>query len=209
MSSDKDHDRDKDYDPLTEAMSFGTIWTTSLFESSDAPYKISRGGKAFRIPRQIVWWGIPGFIIGLFLGWVLLVKLFNGGTVILPIVLSIGIIFGAAFSILGRWSPMKKDTGEDLKTYIMIKLRKRIATGRTLSGKTSVEYYNSKAIDPENGGRIVKCQMWLGTQPLSSSAPKNPYYQGVYVTPYKLERQGEFKIFDSIDVDDGLNSGFE
>lgn len=207
MSDDKEFDRDKDYDPLSEAMNFGTIWTTSMFESVDAPYKISRGGKAFRIPRQLVWWGIPGFIFGSFLGWLLLMKIFNGGVLVVPIVITMGVLFGAIFFVVGRWSPMRKDTGEDLKTYILMKIRRRIATNKTTSGKTSVEMYNSKAIDEQNGGRVVKCQMWLGTQPLSSSAPKDPYYKGVYITPYTLEKKGEYNIIDTSDIDDGLNKG--
>lgn len=207
MSDENNFDRDSENDPLTNAMQYGTIWTVSLFEKNGAPYKITRGGTSIRIPRQLVWWGIPGFALGAFIGWLIFIKILGMSMIVAPVIITIGALFGMGFYLLGRWSPMAKDTGEDLKTYAMIKMRKRIATRKSSSGKkTSIEYYNSKAVGDPQKGMVVKCQMWLGTQPLSTSAPKDPFYKGVYKTPYVFKKSGEYVPIDTKTVDDGLGS---
>lgn len=207
MAENKEYDPD-DIDPLGEAMSYGTVWTTSMFEHNNAPYKITRSGMSWRIPRQLPWWGIPGAAIGGFIGWLIFIKILNGGMLIYPIVITLALVFGVVFTMIGSWSPMRKDTGEDLKTYIILKLRKKVATRKTPTGeKPSSAYYNSLAVGDPQVGRVVKCQMWLGTQPLSTAAPKDPFYKGVYRTPYVMKKSGDFIPLDPTRIDDGLGTG--
>lgn len=200
-------EKELDYDPAVEASSYGTIHTTGLFDREKSSLKISRMGVInIRIPWATIIWGGVFFFIGLGFWFLILVKMLGGGTTAFLFTIFLAGLFGIAGAKLGNWSPMAKSTGEDLLTYFSVILRQKISVGGFSSRKPSETILNSKAVGNEDG-RLVKCQLWLGTQPLYDAPPMNPYEYD-YMTRLYVPPRGERKVMPTKGYKDGLGDRF-
>lgn len=202
----RNYDDNTDYDAFSESLRFGTIETTPLFEKDDKSFKLSPGGGAFSIRikwSSIIWGGIFGLITFLIL--ISLYLWLKPGWVFIVLIVTITFTAVMGGGMLGRWSPMQKSTGEDLITYILFKIRQRLATnGALIGGKRPAQVkLNSMAIAKSSGGKIVDCDVYLGTQPMYSVPQIDPYDFSKN-TPFFLDSRGEYKTFNSSLYDDGL-----
>lgn len=191
-----------DYDPEAAAMSYGTVWTNSLFDPGTPALKFARHGVVnIFIPwAAIIWGGLFAIIFGA-IGGLFFLGLFNMGGLGIPIVAFIAGLGGLIGAKIGLWSPMQKSTGEDLITYFMIAIRSRIGRG---GGKVSTTKLNSKMYGGAEG-RVIECTQWLGTQPLRNAPPMSLYEEDEdFATEYHIKPGGEFDVMRSSDYRDGL-----
>lgn len=183
-------------------MRYDCIEVTSLFNKGLKEFKFSRGGVvSVRIPWVSILWGGAFFVItGLIsLPIISLIGGFDSPVLLAMITVT---IFGATLSgaKLALWSPIKKETGEDLTTYFKILVRERLLYAG-VKGKVSTTRLNSRA--DNHNGRIVECTQWLGTQPLTDAPPMSAEILD-YTTPVVLYPLGEFVPVDNSYYDDGL-----
>lgn len=193
-------------DPIARAIEFGTIETTNLFDRGNPSFKFSAQGLInIRIPWSTIAWGI---LFGL--SFFLIVNtffntVFSIGIFTMPVLLA-GTIFSTILGAkIGGWSPISKETGEDLASYIIFAIRRKVALGGFGQGKQSVAYKFTKAVGTK--GRIMKCDRWMGTQPLRGAPPQSPY-KGEDVFPYDIYPIGELKTVPSSLFNDGLGERF-
>lgn len=200
-------DKEIEYDAQTEALNYGTIWTNALFERDGNVLKISRGGGLLTIRilwASIIWGGFFALVAGL-IGFLFFVKILGAGMFAIPFIFG-GVLTGALIGVkLGRWSPIQRQTGEDLITYMKMKLRKKITYGG-LAKRPDTTILNSLAVGGEEG-RLVRCQRWLGTQPLHKAPPMSAF-EDDYTTTYDLYPRGEYKVAPSALYRDGLPERF-
>lgn len=200
----KDDDNKPDYEPDVEAMNYGTVWTNSLFEPGQATFKFSRQGSInIRIPWSAI---IGGSIMGAIFAGIsalIFIMAFDMGMYGFPVVI-FGFVLGAIVGgKIGTWSPMKKTTGEDLMTWIMISIRQRLSSG---GGKISRTELNSMMVGGREG-RIVSCTQWIGTQPLKNAPPMSAYEED-FKSEYVIKPRGEFNTIQSSYYNDGLGDRF-
>lgn len=199
----QDYDDNKEYDAYVEALHYGTIEASSLFDPDDKSIKIGTGG--YRIKHS----QIIGAIIMLFLSSIislLLWRLFGDQFFyLLPFLL----VFVGLMTLLGlhigNMSPTRKTTGEDLMTYIFMMIRKRIGSRSSIifgRGPSKV-HLNSLAVNKANGGRIIECEVYLGTQPVYDAPPINPY-DLKEMSEFSFESSGEMQVLPTKDYDDGV-----
>lgn len=200
-------DNKPEYDAQTEALNYGSIWTNSLFERDGNVLKISRGGGLLTV--RILWasiiWGSAFALIAGLVGFLIFVKILGAGMMAIPFIFG-GVLAAGMIGVrLGRWSPIQKETGEDLMTYMKMKLRKSITYGG-LAKRPSTTTLNSLAIGGEEG-RLVQCQQWLGTQPLHDAPPMSAF-EDDFKTDFDFYPRGEFKVAPSRLYSDGLPERF-
>mgnify|MGYP006902694868 CR=1 FL=1 len=203
----KQYDDNTEYDAFQEAIRYGTIETTALFEPDNRSFKISAGGGS--INYRIRYASIIGACLFLFVGiaiTLLLIFIFGFSPYAIPFILVINGVLFLIGAKVGTMSPMEKTTGEDLITYIFMMLRRNIATRNSILSmkRPSKVKLNSLAINKTNGGRIVDCETFLGTQPLYDAPPINPYDFNE-MSEFFFDPQGEFKTIPSEKYKDGLN----
>lgn len=206
----KNQDDNLEYDAFQESIRYGTIETTPLFENDNKSFKFSSGGGTFNLRirwASIIGAAILGFLaLGIMMG---LYFLFGAPLLMIPFIVAVVLASILAGGRLGRWSPMEKTTGEDLTTYIMIKLRQRLSTNGSIigGGRPSKVQLNSMAISKGSGGRIVDCDVYLGTQPMFNAPPINPYDFNE-MTEFHLVPRGEFSVLPNDRYKDGLGERF-
>ena len=199
--------RDEENDLISKAIEYQTINTTGLFERGNPALKISRGGVVnIRIEWAAIIWGGCFGVLTLLFNFLLFVKILKApGTVSAFFIITATIIFTVVGAKLGTWSPMNKDTGENLVTYFKIMIRSRLARGGMGDGKQSETELFSYAVVPD--GQIVNCKRWIGTQPLRNAPPMSPYKED-YRTQYKLYTNGCPRVVNSEKYQDGLGDRF-
>lgn len=184
------------YDVQEEAFRYGTIRTSALFDRGPSSFKL-RFGKltTVRIPWVTIWWGGGFAILGLIIGFLLMFKILHIPGIYFPIVLvAFGFVPGFIGAKLGAWSPMEDTTGEDLVTYLIVVLRKRISANSAQSGKQSECKLVSYALSDE--GQVVNCKRWIGTQPLYGAPPQSLYIEEEdFKTPLYFYPMGEQKVY--------------
>ena len=190
------------YDMQEVAFRYGTIRTTALFDRGKSSLKL-RFGKltTFRIPWVNIWWGGSFGTIGMIVGSLLMFKVFQLPALYFPIIAVIFCIVPAFLGIkLGNWSPMADTTGEDLITYFIVVMRKKLSSGSAQSGKQSECKLVSYALSDE--GQVVNCKRWIGTQPLYGAPQQSLYDEEDFRTPLYFYPRGEQKVYDSSDFRD-------
>lgn len=188
---------EEDYSRDLEAQSlrFQTIWTNTLFERGNNVYAKSFAGRyTFRIEKSVIIWTIVGLIISFLLHFLLFRFIFPDSILLIVSVVSSFIIVVASIQ-LGRWSPMQASTGEDLITYIKFMTRNKISSGGFFKSKQSKAKYVTRALANHPGGKVVSGKMWLGTQPLTTAAPRSVYEQD-YKTEFQFYPRGEYQNVD-------------
>lgn len=209
MASEEEEKEKLNYDLVSKAMEYGTIRTNSLFEDNKSVLKFSRAGGAvqIRIPWVNIIWFTTFFIVGMSIGSFLAIKILHLPGIYLIIV---GVLFGVAPGFigvqLGNWSPMKKETGEDLITYLIIVLRQKISANSAQKGKQSTCELYSRAVGAD--GRMETCTQWIGTQPLYDAPPQGIYADEVLMTDWHFYPLGEPKAYPQGIFKDGLGDRF-
>lgn len=149
-----------------------------------------------RIPWTTIWWGGGFALVGMALGFLIMFKLLHVPGIYFPIILVVfGLVPGFIGSKLGAWSPMADTTGEDLVTYVIVLLRKRLSANSAQSGKQSECQLVSYALS--DNGQIVNCKRWIGTQPLYGAPPQSIYEEEDFATPLYFYPTGEQKVHDT------------
>lgn len=90
---------------------------------------------------------------------------------------------------------MQDSTGEDLVTYLIVSLRKKVSANSAQSGEQSECKLVSYALSDD--GRVVNCKRWIGTQPLYSAPPQSLYEEDDFRTPLYFYPTGEQKTYDN------------
>lgn len=202
-----------EYDAFEKAMQYGTINTTSLFETNKGALKISRGGGSVNI--RISWATVIGASIGIIIAGILALIALSFvplSFAYVPILIFAFVVFAYIGIKIANWSPMQRTTGEDLWTYITIILRQRLSTNDALflgGKKPSKTILYSMAIGDSGSGDgvAIPCEQWLGTQPLYDAPPASPYVED-YRSPIEYYNQGEYKVIPSHLYEDGFRDRF-
>lgn len=207
MANNKDYDDNTEYDAFQEAIRYGTIETTSLFEPDNRSFKISAGGGSlnYRIRYASIIGGAIFLLFGVLVT-VILGSIFGYSIYAAPFIIVGNLFFTLIGAKIGTMSPMEKTTGEDLITYIFMMLRRNISTRSSIFSmkRPSKVKLNSLAINKNGGGAIVDCETFLGTQPLYDAPPINPY-DFSEMSEFFFDPIGEFKTLPSEKYKDGLN----
>lgn len=195
-------EKEDDYDPQVAAIQYGCIETTSLFEGGLPSFKYQTTGINIRIPWvQIITFAIAG-LISLMLYFVIVVSLLKPGIMVGTILLSLFALIPIGAARLVMWSPIQKETGEGLFTYIAMKMRQKIAYGGLFASPPAKTKLNSLAVGGEDG-LVVNCEQWLGTQPLPVAPPMSAYVRD-YRSAMDFTPYGQAHVIRADYYDDGL-----
>lgn len=199
-----DYDDNRDYDAFQEALSYGTVETSSLFEPDNKSYKIGTGG--YRVKRASLIGLAVFFLVSAAIAFMIWSKTTWMGDLTIPFLFVFVMVMSFAGFKLGDVSPTKKTTGEDALTYFMMLIRMRAGSRTSIffGKKPSVVKLNSLAIGTETGGRIVDCDVYLGTQPLYDAPPINPYDVNL-MSEFRFDTSGEMQVLPSERYNDGVN----
>lgn len=188
-------------DTLNEAMKYKTIDTTQMFEKGKSAFKYSAAGGSItiRIPWSSIIWAVVVDIFVLIISGILLLIFGGNGFVIIftGVALGLGAMLGMR---LGRWSPIQRDTGEDLNTWIKMKIRDYLANGSYGEGRMSKTVRRSYAVGgPE--GLDIECTQWIGTQPLRDIPEPEP---GKDYAELRFAPTGHYQVIPDWAYDDGV-----
>lgn len=194
----KDESGKEEYNAQEEALRYGTVRTNALFDRGPSSFKFSRAGGLVqvRIPWVTIWWGGSFGLLGMIIGGLIFFKIFQMPMIYLPIIfVACGVVPGFLGAKLGAWSPMQDSTGEDLVTYLIVSLRKKVSANSAQSGEQSECKLVSYALSDD--GQVVNCKRWIGTQPLYSAPPQSLYEEDDFRTPLYFYPTGEQKTYDN------------
>lgn len=202
----KDEKGVEQYNMQEEAFRYGTIRTSALFDRGPSSFKLRLGKlTTIRIPWVTIWWGGGFGALGLIIGFILMFKILHIPGLYFPIIfVTFSLIPGFLGAKLGAWSPMSDTTGEDLVTYVIVVLRKKLSANSAQSGKQSECRLISYALSDE--GQEVSCKRWIGTQPLYGAPPQSMYIEENFTTPLYFYPTGEQKIYDNSNYKDAATT---
>lgn len=192
-----EENKDTQYNLREEAMNYGTIQTSSLFEKGKSAFKLTLAGGSFtvRIPWSSIIWGGIFCVVSIIISVLLFAFVFFKSGIMVPILAVVVVACTFAGAKIGVWSPLASTTGEDLNTYLVMLMRQKLSMGGFGQKKVSSATYDSYALGSE--ALPTKCTLWLGTQPLRDAPPTEMTEErGMIIDEETNERKKETIVSD-------------